>query len=106
MRPDVRSNVFQISTQADAAAGVRNLLRETFLRSIERGDYPTAWSFRVGFLELIQRDTYLVLGYRPEKVDSFLGLPISVCASGSQNRLITGTGSTAIPELEAVRRTQ
>ena len=96
---------FTVATHSDAAAGVRNLLRETFCRSVDRGEYPTAWSLRVGFIDLIKRDTYLVLGYEPEKVESFLGLPILICAAGSQNRLVTATGSMAIPENDAVRWT-
>ena len=75
-------------------------------QALFRGDYPTAWSLRVGFVELIQQDTYRVLGYKADRIDSFLGLPITMCPSGSRNQLITATGSISIPELEAIWRTQ
>lgn len=106
MKLDKQSNSVGVLSQANVTKGARNLLRETFSRSVERGDYPTAWSLRVGFVELIQQDTYRILGYKADRIDSFLGLPITMCPSGSRNQLITATGSISIPELEAIWRTQ
>lgn len=102
MEPDI----LRVSVGGKVTIGARNLLRNIFCRSVELGYYPTAWSLRVGFVELMQRDAYLVLGYIPARIDSFMGLPITISGSGLQNRLITATGSMAVPELEDVPRTR
>lgn len=98
----VNFNHSEVVFRSDAAIGVRKRLRTTFSRSVERGEYPTAWSLRLEFVELLQRDTYLVLGYKPEKVDSFLGLPIIICPAGSPDQLITETGSMTVAQLKDV----
>lgn len=106
MNPDIQPNPIRGSKDSNVAIGARTLLRQTICQCIASGDYPTTWSLRIGFVELIQLDTHLVLGYKPDRVDIFMGLPITTCPSGTQNRLITTTGSIAIPDLGAVRRTK
>ena len=106
MKLDMEPKILRVSVAGNVKIGARKLLRDIFCRSVEFGYYPTAWSLRVGFVELMQRDAYLVLGYIPARIDSFMGLPITISGSGLQNRLITATGSMAVPEREDVPRTR
>lgn len=104
MRLADEPNNFHLYQKTDLSIGVRKLLRDTFSQSVERGDYPTAWSLRPGFVELLQRDTLVVLGYKADKVETFMGLPIEICAADTANRLITSTGNMAVAELGVLRR--
>jgi len=43
-------------------------------------------------------DTEAVLGYYPDSIEKFLGLPIRLRPSSYGNRLITEEGSIAVPD--------
>lgn len=79
---------------------MRNLLRDQFSASVERGEYPTGWLLRIDSIELLALDTELVLGYKPKRIGGFMALPITVCPPGSANRLVTASGVVAVPERE------
>lgn len=85
---------------------MRKYLRDAFNASVGRGEYPTGWLLRIGSIERLALDTEIVLGYRPKRIDGFLGLPITACPAGSANRLITATAVIALPDQETAGRTK
>ena len=72
--------------------GIRDILRDYFSSSIESKEWPKNWIFEGSFVNLLAADTWHVLGYRPDRIERFLGLPVQVCSPGEGNRLVTENG--------------
>ncbi len=78
--------------------GSRDTLRDAFVRAGQRGEVTISWRLRSGYVEQLAEDTRRVLGYKPAKLTSFLGLPIEICPFGAPNALVTSAGTVMLTE--------
>ena len=87
--------------------GIRDILRDAFVRAGQQGEHTISWRLRIGSIQQLADDTERVLGYKPRVVNSFLGLPIDICPIGAPNELVTSSGAVALaltPDPATVRR--
>ena len=87
--------------------GIRDILRDAFVRAGQQGEHAISWRLRIGSIQQLADDTERVLGYKPRVVNSFLGLPIDICPIGAPNELVTSSGAVALtltPDPATVRR--
>jgi hypothetical protein len=85
--------------------GIRDTMREAFAQATQSGEHAISWRLRTGSIEHLAEDTERVLGYKPSKPNTFLGLPIEVCPFGEPNELVTSEGAVRVSSggiLEAV----
>lgn len=76
----------------------RHALQKCFAKAGALNQRPISWALDVEFVVRLAIDTEAVLGYYPDSLEKFLGLPIRLRPSGYGNRLITEEGWIAVPD--------
>jgi hypothetical protein len=76
--------------------GIRDTMRNAFAQATQSGEHAIGWRLRIGSIEHLAEDTERVLGYKPSKPTTFLGLPIEVCPLGEPNELVTSEGTVTV----------
>jgi hypothetical protein len=73
-------------------------LQRSFAKAGALNQRPISWSLDAKFVVQLAIDTEAVLGYYPNSIEQFLGLPIRLRPSGYGNRLITEEGWIAVAD--------
>jgi hypothetical protein len=76
----------------------RHALQKCFAKAAAINQRSISWSLDAEFVVRLAIDIEAVLGYYPDSIEKFLGLPIRLLPSGHGNRLITEEGWMAVPD--------